>query len=1430
MEQMEKNRGNSRLSINHSLWSSCYELSTIFYRLFSAFVLTLLFNAALSAQPNLTDAEYFFDVDPGPGNGVQIPFSPSITLDITNLNIPTTSLAIGWHSLCVRAKDTNNVWGMYETRSIYVRPIPPSVPPPTPPITAMEYFFDAVTDPGTGLPITITTGTSVDVPNFTLPNSNSLTQGWHSVHVRTKDQNNVWGFYETRSVYVRPPPPSVVPPIPPITAMEYFYDVVGDLGTGQSVSITSGTSVDIPITPLAIIPAQGWHSVHVRSKDQNNGWGFYETRSVYVRNGVIGIPPPSPIVQFEYFFDADPGVGLSTLTVSKTPSTLIDLPAEPLSVPSLSIGAHNFGLRAKNQNGDWSTTELRSFTVSSPCGLTSAPTANNVIHCTSGTFTLTATGAIAGQTYRWYADNTTLVQLFTGNPFVTPSLSVNTDYYVTLYNTTTFCESARTKVSAIVTGLTKPALNLTGSLTVCAGNSVTLSAPAGFAVYTWSNGLTTQSITVTTSGTYTATVGDGNCTSPVSDPFTFTVNAVPVKPTITSTGGGSLCGTGSVTLSAPAGFSSYSWSSGQSTQSISVNSVGNFTVSVTNSNGCQSPSSDPFTVTSTVPSKPAITVTGNTTLCGGSTVQLSAPAGFTNYTWSDGTTTQTIIVSTVGNYTVTVANGTCVSPVSDATTVTSATIPTKPIIVVTGGTTLCTGSFVVLNAPSGFSNYAWSTGETTKQIVVSTAGNFSVQVGNASNCLSVASDIVTTTVTGTACTSQGQPSPPTVTNASRCSVGSVTLTATGATTGQVYRWYDVPTAGVVLFTGSSFATPAINVSTNYYVSLFDAGISAESNRVIATASIVLLAAPTIAPSASVNICAGSSSLLSAPIGFTNYVWSTGANTQQISVNAAGSYSVQIGDGTCLSPSSALVVVSISPALAKPTITPSGNTTFCGNGSVQLSAPTGFQYAWSTGATSQTIVASAAGNYSVTVSNGICTSPSSDILAVSSVAIPSKPVVTVTGSTTLCTNSFAVLTAPAGFPFYVWSTGEITQQIIVSTPANYTVQVGNSSNCLSIPSDAVAITQTGKPCTSTTPVVPLTTNSTLCGSGIATISASGALIGHTYNWYAAVAGGAILANTASYTTTSLSQTTDFYVSSFDPISATESKRAKATVTVFLPPAKPIITVVGKEFICGGSVVALTAPLGFSIYKWSTGETTQTILVDKTGNFSVQTGTSSTCISVASDQREVKIGTPAQCGIIPAPTNRAPVIKESTFAVQIQSSTSYPLLGLISDENNNLDISTLRILEQPNSNGKASGGKASLDGDNNLLLDYKGINFSGKEKITLQVCDTDASCTQQNLIVDVVGDVTVFNGITPDGDGINDFMLIQFIDVLAGAKENKVTIFDRWGSVVFDIDNYNNTDRVFVGNSNSGALLPSGTYLYKVEIASGKTYTGFITLKR
>ena len=140
-----------------------------------------------NAQPNITAAEYFFNTDPGPGNGTFIPITVGTTIDIVNFDITTTSLSVGWHTIHVRAMDANNVWGFYESRKIYIRePVPIDPIPPVYDISAMEFFYNTDNDPGTGTAISVTPGLDIDIVNTNLVNA--LPIGWHTVHVRTKNQ------------------------------------------------------------------------------------------------------------------------------------------------------------------------------------------------------------------------------------------------------------------------------------------------------------------------------------------------------------------------------------------------------------------------------------------------------------------------------------------------------------------------------------------------------------------------------------------------------------------------------------------------------------------------------------------------------------------------------------------------------------------------------------------------------------------------------------------------------------------------------------------------------------------------------------------------------------------------------------------------------------------------------------------------------------------------------------------------------------------------------------------------------------------------------------------------------------------------------------------------------------------------------------------
>jgi len=193
----------------------------------------------------------------------------------------------------------------------------------------------------------------------------------------------------------------------------------------------------------------------------------------------------------------------------------------------------------------------------------------------------------------------------------------------------------------------------------------------------------------------------------------------------------------------------------------------------------------------------------------------------------------------------------------------------------------------------------------------------------------------------------------------------------------------------------------------------------------------------------------------------------------------------------------------------------------------------------------------------------------------------------------------------------------------------------------------------------------------------------------------------------------------------------------------------------------------------------------------------------------------------------PNNQPPVIEASTSAAPINGIVTIDLLRLISDPDDNLDLSTLSL----NDNVSEQGAAASITQSFELVLDYGSVAFAGTDRISLSVCDLVGECDQQNLSIEVQGDVTIYNAISPNGDDLNKIFYIKYIDLLPETQKNKVTIYNRWGSQVFEVTDYNNTTKVFSGFNNNGGELPSGTYYYKIEFAAGKpNKTGYLALKR
>ncbi|MDF3028944.1 MAG: hypothetical protein K0S23_3251 [Fluviicola sp.] len=643
-----------------------------------------------------------------------------------------------------------------------------------------------------------------------------------------------------------------------------------------------------------------------------------------------------------------------------------------------------------------------------------------------------------------------------------------------------------------VTGVistTPPTPSFTTTVTsVCAGQSITYTntSTGSPTSYSWSfpggtpatSTAANPTVTYSTAGTYnvalTATNGGGSNTATMTN--YVTVNAIPAAPAITAGGSTTICSGGSVTLTSSAG-TSYLWSNGATTQSITATTAGGYTVQVTSAAGCQSAASTATTVTvNPTPAAPTISAGGTTTFCSGGSVTLTSTAG-TNYLWSTGATTQSITVSTAGTYTCKVVSAAgCQSPNSNAITVTVNPTPAAPAITAGGATTFCSGSSVTLTSSAG-NTYLWSNGATTQSITVTTAGAYTVQVTNASGCQSAASAATTVTVNPT-------PAAPTLTaggTTTFCSGSSVTLTSSA---GSSYLWSNgATTQSITATTAGSYTVQVTNAS----------GCQSAASAATTVTVNPTPAAPTITAGGTTTFCSGGSVTLTSSVG-SSYLWSNGATTQSITATTAGSYTVQVTNASgCQSAASAATTVTVNPTPAAPTLTAGGTTTFCSGGSVALTSSAGSSYLWSNGATTQSITATTAGSYTVQVTNASgCQSAASAATLVTVNPTPSAPTITAGGPTTFCSGGSVTLTSTAGTS-YLWSNGATTQSITPTTAGTYTVQVTNASGCQSTASATTIVTVNPTP---SAPAITAGGPTTFCSGGSVTLTSTA---GTSYLW-------------------------------------------------------------------------------------------------------------------------------------------------------------------------------------------------------------------------------------------------------------------------------------------------------------------------------------------
>lgn len=353
----------------------------------------------------ITNGEYFFDTDPGVGNGTALPLFSQSDSVIQTINIHTPGLNPGFHRVYFRYKNITDGWGITEDRLFYVYDTIYPMATNQTPIAIGEYFID--TDPGMGNGVSIPAFSSTDsaIQNINI-SAAGLNVGFHRAYFRYKNNSNGWGIPEDRLFYIYDTVHSIASNQSAITKVEYFIDT--DPGIGNGVSMLAFSSTDSAIQNINISTlglSVGFHRVYFRYKNNSNEWGIPEDRLLYIYDVTHPIASNQPpITKGEYFFDTDPGVGNGSLIPAFTSSDSV-INDMMITTSGISAGSHYINLRYMNAQREWGIAETRIFSVCNSLPNTPIINGNSAINvCDSSSVSISATPA-SGASIFWRGPN-----------------------------------------------------------------------------------------------------------------------------------------------------------------------------------------------------------------------------------------------------------------------------------------------------------------------------------------------------------------------------------------------------------------------------------------------------------------------------------------------------------------------------------------------------------------------------------------------------------------------------------------------------------------------------------------------------------------------------------------------------------------------------------------------------------------------------------------------------------------------------------------------------------------------------------------------------------------------------------------------------------------------------------------------------------------
>jgi hypothetical protein len=613
----------------------------------------------------ITEAEYFWNNDPGFGNGNTLPLDAFVVDDVFDLS--TEGLANGVHLLYIRLKDAKGQWSHSKEQVVQVG----STGIDSAMVVVGEYFLDVDTGEGLGTPIEMGPAFLID-DQFDLTMPNILAAGPHWLYVRVMNEHGYWSQVVGRQINVC----SINIPNVTITGASCVGStatLTAPVGYNSYTWSTSQTGNTINVT------AGGTYYLTVTDSDCST--------TVPVEVNFVDSTPPQ-------------------LTVSGN-----NCPGDTQTIAV--VGNYNtYAWQGGSTGNSLVVTSPGSYSVTVNTGTCPAVASIDVTYINVPEPQINITGpSCTGSTQTMEVSNLVYdVYQWTGGP-ANPTYNVTTAGTYELSAQYNGCNVTEL-VTVSFADLASPEITISGN--PCQDQSLQLSVPNVYSGYSWSNGSLLSNSLVTQSGTYTITVLDGPCEAIASVDVAF--GSLDVEPiTVAGTG----CPGTIFTLSGANGYDSYSWSPGGTANSfINTTTAGEYTLTVTEGE-CEGSVSATIEYIDVTP----LEVTANGSLCPGDLMTLDAGPFYDSYVWTPGNATTSFLnVTSSGTYSVQVVSDGCVQ--SEATVLNFYDLPT-PGIAQTQNMLTCNEAgynyqwYLNGNAIAGATNQFWN---------ATVSGNYTVSI------------------------------------------------------------------------------------------------------------------------------------------------------------------------------------------------------------------------------------------------------------------------------------------------------------------------------------------------------------------------------------------------------------------------------------------------------------------------------------------------------------------------------------------------------------------------------------------------------------------------------------------------------------------------------------------------------------------------------